>query len=71
MKTATFKIDGMRCDGCADTIKRLLTVQAGVRAASVSFKDGEARVLYDPDTVGEDQLASIIEKPGYRVLSPA
>lgn len=68
MKTATFKIEGMRCDGCADTIKGLLSVQPGVRAASVSLKDGEARVLYEPDTLSEDRLAALIEKPGYRVV---
>ncbi len=71
MRTTTFKIEGMRCDGCADTIKGLLTVQPGVRAASVSLKDGEARVLYDPQAVAEDQLTVLIEKPGFRVLGRA
>ena len=71
MRTTTFKIEGMRCDGCADTIKDLLTVQPGVRAASVSLKDGEARVLYDPQAVAEDQLTVLIEKPGFRVLGRA
>ena len=42
-----------------------------MRAASVSFKDGEARVLYDPEAIGEEQLAVLIEKPGYRVLGRA
>ncbi len=71
MRMITFKIEGMRCEGCADTIKGVLTVQPGVRAASVSFNDGEARVLYDPEAIAEEQLAALIEKPGFRVLGRA
>jgi len=68
MRTRILKIEGMRCEGCAATIGGLLTAQPGVRAATVSLKDGEARVLYQPETLGEDQLAALIEKPGYRVV---
>ncbi len=67
MKTATFKIDGMHCDGCAQTIKALVTTVPGVHAADVSFKDGQARILYEPQTVTEDQLMKTIEKGGFRV----
>jgi copper chaperone CopZ len=44
----TFKIDGMHCDGCARTIQSLLSAEPGVQAETVSFKDSEARVHYDP-----------------------
>ena len=47
MKTVTFSIEGMRCGGCADTIKTLVEKQPGVRMAAVSFDEGEARVLYE------------------------
>lgn len=67
MNTATFKIEGMHCDGCAQTIKALIGSEPGVRAAEVSFKDGQARILYDPQTIGEDQLVKVIERGGYRV----
>ena len=69
MKTTTFKIEGMHCDGCALTVKTLVEKEAGVKAATVSFKDSEARVLYDPQTTNEDRLAATIQRPGYRVLS--
>ena len=69
MRTATFKIEGMRCHGCADTIKTLLEREPGVQMCAVSFKDGEARILYDPQAVGEDRLVTAIEKPGYQVVS--
>jgi copper chaperone CopZ len=67
MKTAIFKIEGMRCDGCAETIKALLEKEPGVRMAAVSFEDRQARVLYEPQTVGEERLVATIEKPGFRV----
>lgn len=69
MKTATFKIEGMRCDGCAQTIRTLMEQEPGVRMAAVSFNDGEARVLYDSQAIGEDRLVAAIEKPGFRIVS--
>lgn len=68
MKNATFKIEGMHCDGCANTIKTLVEKEPGVKAASVSFADGQARILYDPQTTTEDQLAATVQKPGFRVV---
>jgi len=57
----------MHCEGCAATIKALVEREPGVRMASVSFAGGEARILYDPDQIGEDRLIAIVERPGYRV----
>lgn len=70
MNSATFKIEGMHCDGCAQTIKALVSTEPGVRAVDVSFKDGEARILYEPQTISEDQLVKLIERGGYRVPAP-
>jgi copper chaperone CopZ len=67
MNTLKFKVQGMHCDGCARIIQSLLEKKQGVRAATVSFKESEARVLYDLKTVAEDQLVAAIEKAGYRV----
>ncbi len=54
MKNATFKIEGMHCDGCANTIKTPVEKEPGVKVASVSFADGQARILYDPRAITED-----------------
>ena len=67
MKSATFKIEGMHCDGCAQAIKALVEREPGVKAITVSYKNRAARVLYDPQAIGEDRLVAAIEKPGYRV----
>ena len=67
MKTIIFKIEGMNCDACANTIKSLVEKEPGVRIASVSFADRQARVLYDPQSVDEERLVDAIQKPGFRV----
>lgn len=69
VKTATFKIDGMHCDGCARTIEALVSTEPGVRKAAVSFKTREARILFDPQVGNEGQLAAAIRKAGYSVAS--
>lgn len=68
VKTVTFKIEGMNCSGCANTIKTLVEGEPGVQAATVSFDEGQARILYDPQTVSEDRLVATVQKPGFRVV---
>lgn len=69
MNNVTFKVEGMHCSGCASTIQMLLQREAGVRQVSASFDSGEARVLYDPAAVSEDDIAAAIEQAGYRVTN--
>jgi copper chaperone CopZ len=68
MKTTTFKIEGMRCDGCAETVKALAEKVPGVSSISVSLAAGEARVVFDGRADAEDRLVRTIEKPGFRVV---
>ena len=68
MKTMTFKIEGMNCDACANTIKTLVEKEPGVQIASVSYSDRQARVLFDPKSIKEEQLVDTIQKPGFRVV---
>lgn len=67
MKSVTLKVEGMHCSGCASTIQALLQRNEGVKKVSASFEAGEARVLYDPALVSEEQLAGVVERAGYRV----
>lgn len=67
MHSVKLKLEGMHCDGCAATIQALIERIGGVRKVAVSFGDGEARVLYDPQSIVEDQLTAAIEKAGFRV----
>lgn len=71
MKAVTLKIEGMHCDGCALTVKTLLEREPGVKTATVSFKDGDARIVYDTETTDEHRLTAAVERPGYRVTGRA
>jgi copper chaperone len=67
VNTLTLQIEGMHCDGCAAAIKAVVEREPGVKAASVSFKDGEARILYDPEATSAAQLVAAVGRLGYRV----
>ncbi len=69
MKTTTFKIEGMNCDACANTIKTLVEKEPGVQMASISYGDKQARVLFDPKSIEEEHLVNTIQKPGFRVVA--
>jgi len=71
MKNATYRVDGMHCDGCAEMVKALLGAEEGVLAAEVSFEEREARVLFDPARTDETRIALAIGRPGYRAILKA
>ena len=71
MKSMIAAIEGMHCEGCAETIKALLSLEAGVEAVGVSYHEGRARVSYDPAAVDPAKLVAAIEKCGYKVRSTA
>jgi copper chaperone CopZ len=69
MNTVTLDIEGMHCDGCAANVQSLLERQAGIKKAAASYQDKQARILYDPSAVTEEQLVNIVERGGYSVTS--
>jgi copper chaperone CopZ len=68
VKSVIFKIEGMHCDGCADTLQALLKREPGVKSASVTFASREAKVLYDPTAVDEERLVAAAQRPGFQVV---
>jgi len=71
MKSMSVAIEGMHCDGCAETIKALLSLETGVEAVTVSYQEGRAHVKYDPAAVDPAKLVGAIEQCGYKVKSTA
>jgi len=66
VKSLEVRIEGMHCDGCASTIQALLSHEAGIKSASVSFSKGKASILYDPDETDPATVTAAIEKAGFR-----
>jgi copper chaperone CopZ len=71
MKTLLLPIEGMHREGCAETIKGLLSVHAGVKASNVSFADARATILFDPAITDRAALVAAIERGGYTIAPPA
>ena len=71
MRSVIFGIQGMHCDGCAQTIKALLERGSGVKSAIVTLGSSEARIVYDPATTDEKRLIAAVEEAGFRVAARA
>lgn len=67
MKTINWKIEGMRCVGCARTIEARLVREPGVRHAEVAYPDGTARILVDPQVAHLDAVVGLLEQAGYQI----
>lgn len=61
-----FQIEGMHCDGCAETIRERLGKMPGVKSVTASFKDRKATVECDSEQPTSAELAQAIKDAGYR-----
>jgi copper chaperone CopZ len=63
---AKFKITGMTCGGCADTIKAALERTTGVHHAEVSYERGAGVVDYDSKVITPERIRDVINSTGFR-----
>jgi copper chaperone CopZ len=55
-ETIVLDIEGMTCDGCADTVKRYLKQVDGVVGASIDWQAGRSELVFDLDKTDEVQI---------------
>ncbi|MET4808214.1 heavy-metal-associated domain-containing protein [Limibacillus sp. MBR-115] len=67
MKTTVLSVNGMHCDGCAQTIEALLSRVPGVRKAEASYEGRRARILHDQEQAPVRNLIAAIAKGGFEV----
>ena len=65
METASIKITGMTCMGCADSVKKVLTAIDGVQSVGVSLDKAQATVVYDAARAKPAQFKTAVEDAGY------
>ncbi|MGE4319843.1 MAG: heavy-metal-associated domain-containing protein [Acholeplasmataceae bacterium] len=65
MKTVTYKVSGMHCMGCANSIKRVLERNMAVSEAIVAVEDGYATVSYDEALINDQEVITLIKNLGY------
>ncbi|HEX7054077.1 MAG TPA: heavy metal-associated domain-containing protein [Burkholderiales bacterium] len=66
METVELEVQGMDCQGCVQSVTRMLNGVPGVAKVDVSLEQGRARVTYDPAKSGPDQLRRAIQRAGYQ-----
>lgn len=67
-QTLQFRIDGMHCEGCAQTIQSALARLPGVTAASVVFAESLATVTGRLSEASGAEIVSAVERLGYRAM---
>ena len=67
--TAEFKISGMTCTGCENTIKLSIEKLDGIKSVTASYTVGNAIVKYDTTKINLAQIAETINNCGYKTES--
>jgi copper chaperone len=66
MKTEIYRIEGMHCEGCAQTIEAVVGQVPGVKRVAVSFDAREARIEFDAGVANDAGIVSALERAGFR-----
>jgi copper chaperone len=67
-KTATIKVEGMKCSKCSASVTKALKATAGVEDAQVSSDKGEAVIKYDDSKLNEAKLREVINSTGFKAV---
>lgn len=67
MKTINFNVSGMSCGGCSGRLKKVLEKADGVKSADASHEQNSCEVVFDPDAIGKEQIAALIEGANFKV----
>lgn len=65
MKTVEIKVEGMTCNGCVNSVTRVLEAIDGVSHAQVSLSAAQATVQFDENLTNNDILIQAIEDAGF------
>jgi copper chaperone len=65
MEQTTVYTSGMTCDGCAQSVKRVLSDLPGVETAEVSLARNQAIVSFDPHIINRARITQAIENAGF------
>jgi mercuric reductase len=65
MKFAEFKIKGMTCDHCAQTIAKKFSGNEGIVSKDISYPAGSGKFEYDPEKISKEEIAALIDSTGH------
>lgn len=68
-KTATIKVEGMKCSKCSSSVAKALKATEGVEDAQVDSEKGEAVIKYDDQKLTEAKLREVINSTGFKAVA--
>lgn len=66
MAETNFKIEGMTCGHCVQSVTEGLSGLEGIRRVEVNLEKGQASVEYDEGLLDTDAIKAKIQEIGYR-----
>lgn len=63
----TLQIEGMTCQGCVQSVTRVLQALPGVQSVTVSLERHAADLRYDPQQVTPEAMRAAVEGAGFDV----
>ncbi|KAG8922450.1 hypothetical protein FRC00_007437, partial [Tulasnella sp. 408] len=63
--TISFKIYGMTCSACVNTVETQLAAEPGITSVSVSLATESCKITYEPDVIGPRDMVDRIEDMGF------
>lgn len=69
MEFTEFKIKGMTCDHCAQTIAKKFSGNEGIKSKDINYPSGIGKFEYDPKKISKEEIAALIDSTGhYKVV---
>ena len=65
MEIIHFKIKGMTCDHCAQSIEKAVTKHQGIIEKEVSYPKAAGRFVFDPDIITPEEIKNTINDTGH------
>lgn len=65
MENITFKVTGMSCMGCVNSVRALLSALPGTGKIDIDLASGRVSVEADPALTNENAIRQAIEDGGY------
>ena len=61
-----FKVEGLKCSGCAKAVENAVSAVEGVEKASVDFEAKKLTIEFLQDKVDEQRIVEAVSKAGYQ-----
>lgn len=68
IQSHTYKIEGMTCSSCANSVEKVAKKMKGVENVVVNFATEKILVSYDADVINLGDIKSKVEKAGYKLI---